>query len=76
MLLYIVQFTFFAPLIYYLRTFSFYFSLPTRHSDPGSLSRLFSPPPPSPPRYKHAFDFHREKTSALANFVDSDQISP
>ena len=31
--------------IYYLCIFSFSFSLPRRNSDPGSLSRLFSPLP-------------------------------
>ena len=36
-------FVFFAHAIYYLRSFSFSFSLPRRNLDPGSLSRLFSP---------------------------------
>ena len=44
---------FFAHLLFYLRTFPFSFSLPSRSSDPGSLSRLFSPLPTT----VHAFFF-------------------
>ena len=36
---------FFLHPIYYLRAFSFSFSLPRRNSDPGPLSRLSSPSP-------------------------------
>ena len=59
---------FFAHPIYYIRTFSFSFSVPRRSSDPGSLSRLALFPPP---RYGTCLHFYREKSSALSSLVDS-----
>ena len=45
---------------------------PSRNSDPGSHSRLFSPLPTT----MRAFHFSREKTSALSSLVDSRRITP
>ena len=43
---------FFHHAFYYLRTFSFFFSVSKRNSDPGALSRLFFPP-----HYTYALSF-------------------
>ena len=58
-------FVFFVPPNNYLRTFLFLLFPPygTRNSEPGSLSRLFSPLPTT----AHAFVFFREKTPTLHN---------
>ena len=49
-------------------TFALLFSLPpSRNSDPGSHSRVFSPLPTT----VRASHFYREKTSALSSLVDS-----
>ena len=53
--------------------FDFPFLLPpTRNSDPGSYSRLFSPLP-STVRALHCYG---EKTSTLSSLVDSRRIAP
>ena len=50
--------------------FSFSFSLPSRNSDPGLLSRLFSPLP----NYDTRLHFYRDSTPALSSLVDSHRI--
>ena len=66
---YFILFYFSIPLI----TFALLFSLPpSRNSDPGSHSRLFSPPHTT----VRALLFDREKISALSSLVDSRRIVP
>ena len=65
---------FFAHPIYSPRIFSFSASLPRRNSDPGPVSRLFSPLPP--PHYDTRLHLYREKTSGLSSLVDSRRIAP
>ena len=48
----------------------FYSLPPSRDSDPGSHSRLFS----LPTHYGSCLEFHREKISALSSLVDSRRI--
>ena len=64
-------FSFFAHSSYYLRTFSFSFSLPRLDSDAGSLSRLFFPPP----QYCTRLFFCHEKGTALSSRVDSHRMA-
>ena len=58
---------FFAHPMYYLRIFYLSFSLPRRNSDPGSLSKHFSPLP----TMVHTFVFIAIKIPALSSLVDS-----
>ena len=66
-LLFFLFFPLFLVPVYYLRAFSFSFSLTGRNSDPGSLSRLICPPP----QYGTCLRFYREEKSALSSLVDS-----
>ena len=50
-------------ILYVISRFHFPFSLPRRYSDPGSLSRLFSPPP----HYDTRLHFYREKIPPAVN---------
>ena len=58
--------------LYYLRSFSFSFSAPRRTSDPGSLSRLFSPLPTA----VHALILIARRRQPLSSLVDSHRIAP
>ena len=63
------SFLFFPHAIHHLSLFSL---SPRRNSNPRSHSRLFPTLPPT----VRAFNFCREKASALSSFVDSRRIAP